>query len=197
MLLSEPIGYRLVRSGLYIAAITSRLEVCAFAFYFPTYPLAKQEPSEWRNNTWKTTRMLSHHLMSKTSMQMGPRIVEAMHRRRMLRRRHDLFLRPRTLTSRNKYSRLLKVIVLNSPRVVAGQGDLPRMGSCPRENVRNLPESRSWPQNAKPTAESLHLLRTNQRLARPLPVLEIPSVRPVAKVLRLRVFLLFLLLVPL
>lgn len=195
--LSEQIGYRLVRSDLYTAAIISRLEEFGFAFYFPTYQLERQGPIEWRNHTRKKTRTFAHQLNLKT-MQMKQRSVEAMHqKRRMLQRQRGWSSKPRTLTPRNRYSLLLKVMLLNSPCVVAGQGDLRRTVSCPSENAQNLPGSRSWPRNVKPTAGSLRLLLTDQKPARLLPLLEILSVRPVVRVLQPQVFLLLLPLVPL
>lgn len=85
------IGYPQVRSGLYIVAITSRLEGCASASYFPMYPLARLGPIERTNRYWKTTR-ISRQSRSTTPTSTKPRNVEATHQtRKMLQRRRGWF----------------------------------------------------------------------------------------------------------
>ena len=84
--------------------------------------------------------------------------------------------------------------MLNNPRVVAGQGDLRRMGLCPNENAQSSQGNRSWPPNVKLTVVSLLLHKTVQNLVRPLPLL--PETLSVLLVVLVLALLLVLVLVP-
>lgn len=93
----------------------------------------------------------------------------------------------------HKY-RLPSKAMLNNPRVVAGQGDLQRMGLCPNGNAQNSQGSRSWLPNVKLTVVSLHLHKTGQKLERRLPL--VPGTLSVLLVVSVLALLLVLVLVP-
>jgi hypothetical protein len=166
------IGYRPGKFVRYIAATTSKLEVCVSGFCYQTSLLAKLEPTAWKKNwqrmpkrrkrkmpvlrsKWMTT------LMNRRDLEVRAARAGSLRRRSSSRQR---------ILNRLKQWILSRMGITIRSRPAAGDRDaLPKMGSCLSASELSLPGSRKLQLSAKPTEVSRHLHSKCPRPERQLP----------------------------